>query len=95
MRIRLFSGPQVGDRPAVGNVAIVVSDGHSNINENNTIPEARLAKDSGIRILSVIVTDDYNQAEMTSIASSVDDVFLLTNATYMSSVVDAVLNRLC
>ena len=39
-----------GDRPGVPNVAILITDGASNVNEQNTIPAAQYAKEKGITI---------------------------------------------
>jgi collagen type VI alpha len=95
MRTVLFNSA-VGDRPSVPNVGILVSDGHSNIYQNNTIPEAALAKAANITMLSVVITSDYDLAEMRGVSSnSGTDVFMLNNSSYTASVVNAVLNRLC
>ena len=45
--------PQNGDRPDVPNVAIVVTDGVSNINSRRTIPEAERARAKGIHIYAI------------------------------------------
>ena len=42
-----------GDRPGVDNIAIVLTDGVSNINARRTIPEAEAARGKGIHIYSV------------------------------------------
>ncbi|KAL5006010.1 hypothetical protein ScPMuIL_017168 [Solemya velum] len=42
-----------GDRPGAQNIAIVVTDGVSNIRASRTMPEAKLAKASGIHIYTV------------------------------------------
>ena len=51
-----------GDRQFVPNVAIVITDGKSNILPTNTIPEAILAMDKGITILSVGIGDISDEA---------------------------------
>jgi collagen type VI alpha len=94
MRTDIFG--QFGDRSDVANVGILVSDGYSNVNSSNTIPEAALAKSSAISMLSVVINPDHNITEMNLISSTpLLDVFLLTNATYLSDVVEKVLSRLC
>ena len=45
--------PQNGDRPDVPNVAIVITDGVSNINSRRTIPEAEQARAKGIHIYAI------------------------------------------
>jgi collagen type VI alpha len=95
MRTTLFNTSS-GDRPSVPNVGILVSDGHSNILPENTIPQANLAKAAGITMFSVVVTKDYNLVEMGGVSSDANnDVFMLTNSSYTASVVDAILNKLC
>lgn len=52
MRTRSFSA-LYGDREDIPNVAVVVTDGISNINHFKTIPEAELARESGIDIYAI------------------------------------------
>ncbi|XP_025106489.1 collagen alpha-3(VI) chain-like isoform X11 [Pomacea canaliculata] len=52
MRSQMFT-PANGDRPGVKNIAIVVTDGVSNINSRRTIPEAEQARDEGIHIYAI------------------------------------------
>ena len=42
-----------GDQPGVPNIIVIFTDGNSNINELQTIPEALLAKKAGIHIIVV------------------------------------------
>ncbi|KAH9524925.1 Collagen alpha-4(VI) chain [Bulinus truncatus] len=42
-----------GDRPGVDNVAVVVTDGVSNINSRRTVPEAEQARAEGIHIYAI------------------------------------------
>ncbi|KAH9490803.1 Collagen alpha-4(VI) chain [Bulinus truncatus] len=42
-----------GDRPGVDNVAVVVTDGVSNINSTRTVPEAEQARAEGIHIYAI------------------------------------------
>ena len=42
-----------GDRQFVQNVAIVITDGESNIVSSNTVPQAHLALEAGITLLPV------------------------------------------
>ncbi|XP_076459446.1 LOW QUALITY PROTEIN: uncharacterized protein LOC143292771 [Babylonia areolata] len=52
MRTEMFS-PVNGDRAYVPNIAIVVTDGVSNINSRQTIPEAEQARAEGIHIYAI------------------------------------------
>ena len=95
MRTSLFTVPN-GDRPDVSNVAILVSDGNSNINQTNTIPEANIAKAAGISMYSVVVTNQINLDEMRGVASdSNGGVFLMPNSSYTASAVNGILTKLC
>lgn len=42
-----------GDRPGVPNIAIMITDGISNVNSRRTIPEAELARREGIHIYAI------------------------------------------
>lgn len=52
MRDTMFTSGN-GDRPQVRNTAIVITDGQSNINSQQTIPEAIKAKADGIGIYAI------------------------------------------
>ncbi|XP_033728446.1 collagen alpha-1(XII) chain-like [Pecten maximus] len=52
MRDTIFI-PSNGDRPDAPNVAVVMTDGESNINSGRTIPEANAAKREGVEIYGI------------------------------------------
>lgn len=52
MRVEMFTR-SAGDRSGVPNIAIVMTDGVSNINSRRTVPEADEAKSEGIRIYAL------------------------------------------
>ncbi|XP_059170597.1 collagen alpha-4(VI) chain-like [Physella acuta] len=52
MRTVMFTAEN-GDRPGVDNIAIVVTDGYSNINSRRTIPDAEEARAEGIHIYAI------------------------------------------
>lgn len=52
MRTQMFTQVN-GDRPNVDNIAVVVTDGVSNINSRRTIPEAEQAHADGIHIYAI------------------------------------------
>ena len=52
MRTEMFTAAN-GDRPDVENIAIVITDGVSNINARRTIPEADEARQAGIHVYAI------------------------------------------
>ena len=58
-----------GDRAGIQNVALVVTDGQSTIDPELTLPDAKTARDAGIRIYSLGVTADVDEAEVQGISS--------------------------
>ena len=72
MRTRVFDPTKQnidGDRPDVPNIAVVITDGESNENQDKTIPYADDAKDDGITVLVVGITSEVNEAELKGISS--------------------------
>ena len=96
MREDMFTNSN-GDRNGVDNVAIVITDGRSNIQEDNTIPEAELAKNEDIRVMTVGVGRRVGISEINGMAStpSSDNTFLLVNESDMNEVADLILDQLC
>ena len=58
-----------GDRTNSPDIAVVISDGASNINRERTIPNAEDAKRDGITVLAVGLTNFVNPGELQRIAS--------------------------
>ena len=96
MREDMFT-PRNGDRNGVDNVAIVMTDGRSNIEQDNTIPEADLAKDGAIRLITVGVGRRVGVSEINGMASrpSSENAFLLINESDLNEVADLILDQLC
>lgn len=67
MRTELFGSNE--DRVASANLAIVVTDGVSTVQKDNTIPEANAAKNADIQIYVVGVTTAIDEAELRSMSS--------------------------
>ena len=88
-----------GDRGSVPNVAILVSDGNSNVNDINTIPEAEEAKRLGITIYSVSLGNNVNEREMAEIASPSSAgeqySFLIQTAADVDRIANELLDELC
>jgi len=89
--------PSRGDRSGVRNVAVVVSDGNSNVDSDRTIPEADAARQRGIELFAVAVGDRSNAAEMADIASDPDSEHLLRmrSESELTSTASRLLDLLC
>jgi uncharacterized protein YegL len=61
--------PARGDRSAVKNVMVIVTDGLSTVRPENTLPQATTAKTQGIEIYSIGIGPDVNPAEIEGMAS--------------------------
>ena len=86
-----------GDRSGVRNVAIVVSDGNSNVDADRTLTEAEAARQRGIELFAVAVGQRPNAAEMASIASDPDSEHLLymRSENELTSTANSLLGLLC
>jgi hypothetical protein len=62
---------------AIPRVAVVITDGRSNVNSSLTIPSALALRDMGATVYSVGVGYSINMDELLAIASSPDNVQLL------------------
>jgi hypothetical protein len=59
-------------------IGILISDGNSNVLQNNTIPEANLAKAAGILMYSIVVNTNNNLLEMQAVTVLVSIFLSLT-----------------
>lgn len=58
-----------GDRSSVRNIAVLITDGESSGNHENTLAKARAAQEDGIEIFVVGITSSVDEDEILSIAS--------------------------
>ena len=58
-----------GDRPNIKNIAIIITDGLSTRDVDQTIPEAIRARQRGIKIYSVAITKVVNEDELKRMSS--------------------------
>ena len=58
-----------GDRSTVSNVAIIITDGVSTWDKERTIPDANAARNDGIRIFSVGITNAIDENELRLMSS--------------------------
>jgi len=63
----ILDGLGPGNRPNVPDKGILISDGYSNILQNNTVPAADLAKAAGIELYTVVINKDHNLVEMSEV----------------------------
>jgi len=86
-----------GDRPNVQNYVIVVTDGYSNVDQQNTIPDAMLIKNTGTIIYSLAVGPSPQESELDGIASSPSSQYVIPLLTRgdVNATVNILLNNLC
>ena len=96
MHSEVFSSNR-GDRPGVRNIAVVITDGFSNIQRFNTAKEATNAHNIGIDTYAIGVGPDVDRNELNQIGSSPDSshVILLRTARDVASRADTLLTRIC
>lgn len=70
LRLSMFTASN-GDRQGVDSIAIVITDGFSNVNADQTVPKAQLAQQNGITIIGVGIEDQdgMNLVEVEDISS--------------------------
>ncbi len=87
---------QNGDRFDAPNFAIVVTDGESNVNPRDTIPQAIQARISGIHIFAVTVQDRVG-LEIKGIASNPDsyNIFNVVNFNGLPTLMERLVDGLC
>ena len=69
MTFQQFGRIDRGDRPDVPNMAIVITDGRSTRDGDRTIPDAETARDRGIQIISVGISDMIDVNEIQEMSS--------------------------
>jgi collagen type VI alpha len=96
MMSKLFS-PANGDRADAPNYAFVLSDGNSNINQQNTIPTAIQARNKGITIIAFAVGTDANIFELRNIASDPysKTVYPVNSWKDLPTILNPLINSVC
>ena len=86
-----------GDRDGVDNVAIIVSDGESNINREATIPQAIQARANGIHLAVATMEYNPNNLELKGIASDPDEenIFNVRRYSQLGNMVDNIVGITC
>ncbi len=87
-----------GDRADAANVVILLADGESSIDPENTIPEAEEARRKGIDILTIGIGPDANAAELRLMSSEPhhldENYFMLSSFGALSSIADTIRARI-
>ena len=95
MRKKMFTFA-AGDRPNVDNVAIVLTDGQSNINAKNTIPKADKARNEGIHIYAIgIGLSDTKELEGIANKPSRDNQFAIDDFDELDGLEKQVFAAVC
>lgn len=89
-----------GDRRGVPNIAVLVTDGYSNVQRDNTVPEADRAKRDDIAMYVVAVGDSVDVGEVnaiagTSVTSPDNYVFRVRDDSDIDDVADELAQELC
>lgn len=92
----VFAG-QRGDRGDVPNIAILLTDGNSNLQQERTIAEAVNARQRGVQMYVVAMGTGINADEINGMASSniTDHVVYAQNPAAVASAVSTLLGWLC
>lgn len=88
----IFQPP--GDRPDVPNLAVVITDGVSNINKDLLPEEARLLKNVST-VIVIGVTSNVNFAELTLIATDVHLITAVPNFASLNSELENIIDQMC
>lgn len=86
-----------GDRPDIKNIAIVITDGIANVRAETTVPEAEKARDEGIEIFTIGITNEVDERELREIASPPErsHVFRVQDFDRINDILDNVISRAC
>lgn len=86
-----------GDRTDVPNIAIIVTDGHSNINAEQTIPEAIQARVDGTHMIVATVENDHNNLELKGLASDPKEknIFNVQRYSQLPTIVSTIVQATC
>lgn len=95
-RLGLYSS-QHGIRYTHPPISVLVTDGKSNVAEYLTIPEANAAKQQGIEMYVIGITDEVDYTELKGIATVPPDnhVFVTRSFDSLNLIKSALLERIC
>ena len=83
--------------PDVPNVIIIITDGESNINHMDTLPEARLLKSAGVTMITVAVGFAEQTTELIGLTSPplTSNLIRVENYDALHNLKNKLLNPLC
>jgi len=83
-----------GDRSNARNIVWLFTDGNSNLNQENTIPQAVSLRISGAYVITISIGSDVNRYELAGIASEPhnETVFIVGSYRDLPTIVDSVIN---
>jgi collagen type VI alpha len=86
-----------GARSGIRKVAIIITDGFSNVNADQTLPRAKALRDSGVLVYSVGNGNPQQLSELTAMASTPSTDFLstITSPSDVETVAGSLLDKLC
>lgn len=84
-----------GDRPGFPNLAFLITRSQSNVIADQTIPAAVAAKQNGIRIIVIGITNLVNADELRGIASTFIDVYYANAFADLGNFTNGVVGRSC
>lgn len=87
--------PRRGDRQNIKNIAIVITDGQTNVNEDRLETEIQMAKDANIEIFAIGITEDIKEEQLNLIASNPDQTFRATDFGVLDNILSDVIARAC
>ena len=85
-------------RTEAAKIIVLITDGRSNVNPEDTIPEAQRAHGRGIRMLIVGITDDVEQDELRGMSSDGrlgSTYWMVPDYESLGTVVDAIVENSC
>lgn len=84
-----------GDRPGVDDILMLVTDGYSNVDQDQTVPLSDQLKSSGVTIYAVAIGESPQMSELNDIISEGGNLVSLTSQSDISDVADQLLDKLC
>lgn len=86
MRMEMFTKLH-GDREGVSNVAVIITDGISNMNNQLVPVEAKMAHDNGIHVIAIgINLNNFRELEIIASKPLTDNLFAVDDFTKLSEV---------